>query len=1094
MEAMTTMQTLSSSGCDTLSDNDRRQLNEWNAVLPESVDHCVHELIHDRCLVQPNAYAVCAWDGTLTYRELNSRSTHLASLLVDRGIGKETFVSICLEKSQWMAVAMLGVMKAGAAFVLLDVVHPPDRLRQIFNDVASPLLLTSATCSRLAAILTTDFLIIEDSIPLDGEEDTVKMVTADVTPDNAMYAVFTSGSTGKPKGAVVSHAAYASSATRLQAPLGLGPQSRVLQFSSYAFDVSISDHLLTLLAGGCICIPSERDRQSNLPGAIVQLSVNWACLTPSVSRTFSPHQVPSLRHLVLTGEAATQVDVDQWATHLNLSGLYGPAECAIGTTVNIDLVQSKSAANIGRPYAAVCWVVDPENHNQLVPIGAEGELLIQGPAISRGYINDSDRTAVSFITSPLWLAQEGHNRSFERMYKTGDLVRYNEDGSLQYLGRKDTQVKVRGQRVELTEVEYHVRDCFQGSRHVVAEVIQFRDWSPKLVVFVCGCDHAESYSGSLEELFIPIEPGFVAQVAELESELEQRLPRYMVPDLILPIARIPMTTTGKTDRRHLRERATNLSSEYLGMYWGGPALPKEEPITAKEKALQDLWWKVLKIPVHKISRQSNWFHDGGDSLLAMRLASQAIDIGLSMTVQDIFRYPRLMDLAKTATLTGVNSSSTESIQAFDLLAENQVARQNIVQRVMSQYKYQEKDIEDIYPCTTTQKTLIMSSSMMGSNHTMAIECRLDPSVDQDRLVRAWDTVVQNNPILRTYVVEDNTGEYLQVVLRDVIPLELSSHPLFEDSSEPNNIWGFNRQLMRLVKYQDRLQMLIHHAIFDGYSISVIFQHLEKAYDGEILHSRPFGPFLRWVQQSDDHVDEFWKRKLAGFQGKTFPPVLSIEHVPMTRSALQPLPINIQQTTDGITIGSKFRLALAIILSLATNTHDVSFGEVVSRRGAPVAGITEMIAPTPTVMPVRVQLKPENTLWTSLKEIQDQSLQAGPFECAEFQHIAGLTPDTAAVCQFQTCLVVQPDPADYIPAMFEDWHQLCEREVFPWGLCFECFLSKGYTQILAFYDERVIDASQARLLQKQFACIFELMDASPNACIGDLATMCSWDKV
>ena len=1088
------MEILLSTGCEKLSDSDRRQLNEWNAVYPESVDRCVHELIHDQCLLQPDAYAVYAWDGNLTYRELDSRSTHLACLLVDRGIGKETFVSICLEKSQWTAVAMLGVMKAGSAFILLDVVHPPDRLHQILNDVASPLLLTSATCSQLAAELATDFLIIEASIPLDSEEeDTVKMITADVSPDNAMYAVFTSGSTGKPKGAVVSHAAYASSATRLQAPLGLGPQSRVLQFSSYAFDVSISDHLLTLLAGGCICIPSERDRQSNLPGAITQLGVTWACLTPSVARVFSPHQVPGLRHMVLTGEAATQSDVDQWATHLNLSGFYGPAEYAIGTTVNIDLAQSMSATNIGRPYAAVCWVVDPENSDQLVPIGADGELLIQGPAISRGYINDSDRTALSFITTPEWLAQKGHNPSEKRMYKTGDLVRYNEDGSLQYRRRKDTQVKIRGQRVELTEVEYHVQECFPGSRHAVAEAIQFGDWSQKLVVFICGPDNGESCNGSLEELFLPVEQGFMAQTTVLKSALEKQLPRYMIPDVILPISRIPMTATGKTARRYLRERAANLSSKYLSMYLGGHALPTEEPITAKEKTLQGLWSKVLKIPVHNISIQSNWFHDGGDSLLAMKLASQAMDAGLSMTVQDIFRCPRLIDLARAATLTGVDSNLTEPIQAFDLLAETPAARQNIVQCVMSRYKYQAKDVEDIYPCTTTQKTLIMSSSMMGSDHTMKIECRLAPSVDEDRLVRAWDTVVENNPILRTRMVEAGAERYSQVVLRDIVPLELSSHALFEDPSKSNNIWGFDRQLVRLVKYQNRLQMLIHHAIFDGYSISVVFQHLEKAYCGETLQPRPFGPFLRWVQQSDDHVDKFWERTLAGFQGKTFPPVSSKEYMPMAKSTLQPLSLNFQQKTGSFTIGSKLRLALAITLYLATKTQDVSFGEVVSRRGAPVPGITEMIAPTPTVMPVRVQLKEMDTIWKSLKKVQDQSLQAGTFECAEFQHIAELSPDTAAACQFQTCLVIQPDPADEIPAMFQDWCQFCEREMFPWGLCFECFLSKGSAQVLAFYDERVIDASRARLLQKQLACIFELMDDSPNSCIGDFATKCAWGK-
>lgn len=183
---------------------------------------------------------------------------------------------------------------------------------------------------------------------------------------------------------------------------------------------------------------------------------------------------------------------------------------------------------------------------------------------------------------------------------------------------------------------------------------------------------------------------------------------------------------------------------------------------------------------------------------------------------------------------------------------------------------------------------------------------------------------------------------------------------------------------------------------------MVFQHLEKAYGGETLQPRPFGPFLRWVQQSNDQVDEFWERTLAGFQGKTFPPVPSKEYVPMARSTLQPLSLDLQQTTGGFTSASKLHLALAIILSLATKTQDVSFGEVVSRRGAPVPGITDMIAPTPTVMPVQVRLKEVDTIWNSLKKVQDQSLQAGAFECAEFQHIAELSPDTAAACQFQTC--------------------------------------------------------------------------------------------
>lgn len=275
-----------------LSDMDRRQLEQWNRVVPAQVEQCVHELIAERCRARPHAPAVCAWDGEFTYGELERLSSALAAHLARLGVGPEVFVPLMFEKSRWTTVAMLGVMKAGGAFVLLDPSHPQARLTAICRAVSAGVIVASRPQAARAEQLGKQVVFIgpDDLRDLDNTATGVRHL---VMPDAALYAVFTSGSTGKPKGAVVTHTAYCTGAMSHSQAFDLSATSRAFQFSSYAFDASIVEQLTTLLVGGCICIPSDADRQNNIEAAVGRLGVTWAMVAVHIEGTGSGQSLGS---------------------------------------------------------------------------------------------------------------------------------------------------------------------------------------------------------------------------------------------------------------------------------------------------------------------------------------------------------------------------------------------------------------------------------------------------------------------------------------------------------------------------------------------------------------------------------------------------------------------------------------------------------------------------------------------------------------------------------------------------------------------------------------------------------------------------------
>ncbi|KAG5951860.1 NRPS protein [Claviceps sorghi] len=596
---------------EIVSPNDLERLWKWNSAVPRPAETCIHDMVGRMVEARPHAHAVCAWDGDLTYAELDRLASVLARRLSELRIGAGAIVPLCFEKSRWTVVGMLAVLKAGAAFALLDPSQPVARLRSIVDQTGSRLVVSSTTQAALCGSLAETIVPIGTAYfrsTNPAVEPRPPCPAVSPPPSSAMYLVFTSGSTGLPKGVVVSHEAFCSAVSHQAEPFGYCATTRAYDFSSYMFDVCLLNTFATLAVGGCVCVPSEADRRENLAGSLLSMKVNLLDLTPSVARTLAAHRekLTDLRTLVLGGEVVRTEDVTGWPSQVRVLTSYGPAECTPSATINRQSLEPGSKIGIGFGAGAVTWVADAVNHNQLAPLGAVGELLLEGPILGQGYLDDPDRTESAFIRDPAWLLRgwAGHPGRRGRVYKTGDLVRYNQDGSLEYLGRKDAQVKIRGQRVELGDVEHHILQCVPGIGQVVVEAISPAEAestaTPTLVAFVriesasasasasCGgraFTNGNSHGDMTGDTNKDTNGACPAmQAMEIDSDARLRLagqlPSYMLPAAFLRLSKLPSTATGKVDRGRLRDMARSFLA-------GATAVPRADSPRSRDERSAD---------------------------------------------------------------------------------------------------------------------------------------------------------------------------------------------------------------------------------------------------------------------------------------------------------------------------------------------------------------------------------------------------------------------------------------------------------------------------------------------------------------------------
>jgi amino acid adenylation domain-containing protein/non-ribosomal peptide synthase protein (TIGR01720 family) len=636
---------------DFFTEGSLEQIMEWNQELPPPVRRCVHDLVQEQALVRPrSAKAIESWDATFTYQEFDETTNRLAIHLQSLGITTETFVPILFEKCSWAIVAMIAIMKAGGAYVPLDPKHPPNRLRQLIGDVGAKVVLCSRNYHPRACEVATTAVIIDrqaiNKLPLSRG----LKPKSNVTPDNAAYCLFTSGTTGTPKGTIIPHQSFCTSAFAFTRHMHIDSTSRTFQFASYTFDASCAEILAALTVGATICVPTEEERMNDPAGAIRRLNATWTFLTPSVLGTMKPGKVPSLKTLVAGGEAVPGPVITKWGTHTCLINGYGPTETTVFAVAGVKSTLSKELVDtdpgtIGIPSGCRLWVVHPRNHDKLMPIGSVGELLIEGYTAARGYLGDEVKTAKVFIENPDWAADLASERgSFHtaKFYKSGDLVRYNSDGSISYIGRKDTQIKLNGQRIELGEIEYHVKSKFpEGVQSAVELVAPASRSSAKALAVFFSIEDSEqvSLAGAVQpasselpasdDLLLPMNDDLRQLCKDMENALAGVLPSYMIPSIFIPISKMPWTTASKLDRNRLRNLVQNLTKEAMAPYRLSSAMNKRKPNTEAEKKLQKLVCSVLNLPASSVGLDDSFIVSA--LILGFRAAMLTLSSGLVAT-------------------------------------------------------------------------------------------------------------------------------------------------------------------------------------------------------------------------------------------------------------------------------------------------------------------------------------------------------------------------------------------------------------------------------------------------------------------------------
>lgn len=986
------------------------RIMSWNSRINlRKSESCVHEVIAQRCHERPLAPAVCAWDGNLDYSQLDKLANRLCSLLTALIPDPESFVGLLLDKSMWTVVSIVAVMKSGHAFFFLDPSLPDQRLQTLCRISQSPIILTSPEQSSRAQRMGLKSLVVKDEcqVPLESTASPLPKVRS----DQAVYLAFTSGSTGEPKGVVIEHTAVCSGVDAYATAMGLNYQSRVFQFASYSFVISILDHLVSLMRGACLCIASEAQIQDNLLNTMNAFEANWVEITPSVARTLLPDSIPSLNTLCLTGESMTRADLDKWHGKVNLKTCYGQSENSLGALLDTKTTSSHSI-DLGYPFAANCWIVDPRDHNMLVPIGAEGELLLEGPSLARGYLHNEEQTDAAFISDPVWM-QHVRPGACSRFLRTGDIVRYRpENGSIQYIGRSGTQVKLRGQRIELAEVEFQLKKQFSTSDAVVAEIItpsQERSHDAVLVAFVTVTSN-KKFGDVLEDSHLFAQPSaeFIRQSHDACSQLHNILPKYMVPMHYVPLTALPLTPSGKLDRRLLRNQAAELKHrlrDFQPRFKNG----YRQPNTENESSLRDMCASILSSEPDEINMNDTFFEIGGNSITAMQLATQASKSGFSFRMEQLFQQVSLATLA--------NHRAKGKPEKEISSASNRAALDdNLIEKVMQKKPpaLEKANIADIFPCLPTQKWLF------DVHEGGCFLFRFNGLLDLGRLKAACHRLVELHAALRSLFV-DIDGIFHQVVLSHMNfsfnvhtittgdHLESVAKTLCQKDGKGVFQLGIPPLQFMLVPGSAQQHMLIlqlSHAQYDGSCQEILASDLCSLYKDPLSLAPPadYGSYAREVAaRQDPAAFDFWKGILAGSTITALPYKTSEAGNLLLECSME---TTVGSPPRGITMASVVKAAWSQVLHEVTGSDDIVFAQLVSLRGIDVPGIHRTVGLCLNRVPVRVQFHKAATASELLHDLQSQHVQCMPFEAAGWDNIVSNSTSWSAGSRAQSLVIHQ----------------------------------------------------------------------------------------
>ncbi|KAI8306363.1 Apicidin F synthase [Colletotrichum sp. SAR11_240] len=1042
---------------------------------PAIVDSCIHDLIEQQAKQCPNNVAIDAWDGSMTYAELIAVSSALAQQLQGLDIGPEKAVPFMFEKSKWAMVSMMAIWKAGGYFVPLDPKSPNQRLQHLVQATSANIIMTSSEYSnRCQDLGCKPVLVNEDTIPSLGES--VTAVQSTVKTHNPAYVLFTSGTTGIPKGVLLEHRTLSSSISALGKYLGLNAETRFLQSCAYTFDVMLLDAFAALIHGGCVCVPSEHQKMNDLSGFVQDYQVNTTWFTTSLSRIIDPDSVPSLRTVVMGGEAVLQSDVDRWASKVRLVAGYGPTETCIVTLIG-ELTPTTPPNTVGWPVACRAWVVNPLKSSELVPIGGIGELCIEGPCLARGYLGNEVATKAAFIDAPSWLPGDS---SDTRVYRTGDYVYYNADGTLSFFARKDSQVKIRGQRVELSEIEEAIRQNAPSWLTVAVDVFKPGGQDRQILAAVFGVgekfEQAAGDSGPNAGLI-----DFMKELSKtLKGRLSETLPGHMLPDAYIPLPRIPVQTSGKLDRRVLQVMVTSMTFKSIATYTSADD-SHQKPQTESERILARLWCTALKISdVSSVSASDNFFSLGGDSILAMRLVALLRTEGYSLAVAEIFSNPTLSGMASKMQQTESTGRPGGSKLLQTALSSRRV-NDALKIKIAGKHDVELSRIEDIYPCTYMQEFFMEDSIKVPGAHVVQFIFALDGTINLLRLHSAIDRCALEFPILRTRLFEESKQLYQAVLSDKILWREVSETSLADALKTDKTIsTGLGDALTRVTivrgveKVSTHLIWTLHHSLYDAWTLRLLLDAVNEAYQSDALQVKPRLAFQQLIEHigsrdlAGDH--SFWASYLSGAGNSPLFGYLFVrDPVKDMRADYQ---VSLPQKVEGATLTATIASAWVRAVSRLTQSNDVTIGYLVTGRAASIPGIQQCVGPAISKVPLRVRLEGGDTTADVSEKVQNELTRLMPYELSGLKTVQSASQDARDACRFPVDLTVHPHgtlsfAGEVIGMRFVGGEVATAP---PGGFSVECTITENGIEVTAFWDSRAARKESIDSLLEDFKTV------------------------
>lgn len=757
------------------ADEKRKLLYEFNnTAIDYPRDKCVHQLFEEQVAKTPDKDAVIACDKTLTYKELNEQSNRIAHSLIQKGVNVGDIIAFALPRKSYLIATIFGILKSGAAYMPIDPDYPQDRIEYMLSDSGAKLCITDANISEL----------------LNKENENNPCVS--MTSEALCYCIYTSGSTGKPKGAVIQHRNLAnfcndSLPNNLQHYIKNNCNT-VLACGSITFDISNSEIVLSLLLNKSVVLASEKELTNInlLAGLVKKNQIDCVHCTPTKLHTYLENKTfastfESVKCVMVGGEQLTEEVcgvIKKYCDAAIFNG-YGPTETTMGVGYG-DVNQS--GITIGKPIANTqIYIID--KYMRLTPIGVTGELCIAGDGVGAGYLNRPELTAEKFIDNPFGKG---------KLYKTGDLAYFREDGNIVYVGRNDFQVKIRGLRIELGEIENAICSM-DGISQAVVVVRKNTEGRQLICAFYTGAE---------------------TDAKEIRSQIGNKLPKYMLPHIFTHLDEMPLTSSGKINRKALPE---------VDLYAIDTAVEYVEPTTEQEKILVSAVEATLS--VDKVGIMDNFFDIGGDSLKAIELISKLEKQGYHTDTKTIFDCDTIKELAQRLTV----ADTVEEV--FDFPGD--------------------------IPATDAQMRVYTAQSMQENSTTYNVPYVFNvDKVDIDRLQAAVNKLIDRHEILRTHF-ENKDGSIIQVI-NDTAECKV-------ECLDSGNITTFVRPfdlskvpLLRVGVFENTVMMDMHHIITDGSSMPVFFKELNELYMGRELNNAPV-QYKRFAVENQDHTEseKYW---------------------------------------------------------------------------------------------------------------------------------------------------------------------------------------------------------------------------------------------